>query len=178
MTESAAQLFVSSCEVPELEVRPARRLLRFDPATFSWEGVPVQAYKPAVESVLAWEGVTRRVLVGASGEPTAFQLRYFEIQPGGFSSLERHDHAHAVLVLRGRGRVRVGDERPLTCTRSTWSTYRRKNRTSFSTPIHTNLSGSSARWTRSATRPAPSARTSSQPPLCRHTAPAATRIVD
>src|SRR3970282_2664224 len=50
MTESAAQLFVSSCEVPEQEVRPARRLLRFDPATFSWEGRPLTGFKPAVES--------------------------------------------------------------------------------------------------------------------------------
>jgi quercetin dioxygenase-like cupin family protein len=102
--------YVSSCEVPEHEVRPLRRLRRFDPATFSWEGVPVQAYKPAVENALIWEGVARHTLVGASGEPAAFHLRYFEIQPGGFSSLERHQHVHAVLVLRGRGRVRVGEE--------------------------------------------------------------------
>jgi quercetin dioxygenase-like cupin family protein len=31
--------------------------------------------------------------------------RYFEIQPGGYSSLERHRHPHAVLVIRGRGQV-------------------------------------------------------------------------
>jgi len=110
MTERAAPLFVSSCEVPEQDLRPLRLLRRFDPASFSWEGVPVQAYKPAVESALAWAGVLRQTLVGASGEPTAFHLRYFEIQPGGFSSLERHDHAHTIVVLRGRGRVRVGAE--------------------------------------------------------------------
>lgn len=109
MTE-AAERFVSSCEVPDPEVRPARRLRRFDPATFTWTDVPVQAYKPAVESALAWRGVTRQVLIGASGEPAAFHLRYFEIAPEGFSSLERHGHAHAVVVLRGRGRVRVGEE--------------------------------------------------------------------
>ncbi len=110
MTEHTAQIFVSSCEVPEPEARPARRLRRFDAATFSWEGVPPQVYKPAVESTLAWEGVTRHTLVGGAGEPTAYHLRYFEIQPGGFSSLERHTHAHAVIVLRGSGRVRVGDQ--------------------------------------------------------------------
>jgi quercetin dioxygenase-like cupin family protein len=110
MTKPATELFVSSCEVPEQEVRPARRLRRFDPVTFSWEGIPVQVYKPAVESALAWEGVARHTLVGASGDPTAFHLRYFEIQPGGFSSLERHRHAHAVIVLRGHGSVRVGAE--------------------------------------------------------------------
>jgi len=110
VTEAAAERFVSSCEVPDPQSRPARPLRRFDPQTFTWADVPVQAYKPAVESALAWTGVTRQVLVGASGEPAAFHLRYFEIAPGGFSSLERHAHAHAVVVLRGRGRVRVGEE--------------------------------------------------------------------
>jgi quercetin dioxygenase-like cupin family protein len=38
----------------------------------------------------------------------AFQLRYFEIAPGGFSSLEKHRHAHTIVVLRGRGRVVAG----------------------------------------------------------------------
>jgi len=110
MRESETQLLVSSCEVPEPQVRSVRPYLRFDPATFTWSGVPMQDYKPALDTALAWQGVTRHVLVGAAGEPTAFQLRYFEIAPGGFSSLERHQHAHAVVVLRGRGRVRVGEE--------------------------------------------------------------------
>ncbi len=110
MSGPRAPIPASSCEVPETEPRPPLRLRRFDPATFSWEGVPAQAYKPAVDSALAWEGVVRHVLLGAAGEPVAFHLRYFEIVPGGFSSLERHTHAHAVLVLRGRGRVRVGGE--------------------------------------------------------------------
>lgn len=110
MTPANAPEGVSSCEVPETEPRPARRLLRFDPATFTWEGVPAQAYKPARDASLTWEGVARHVLVGAAGEPAAFHLRYFEIAPGGFSSLERHTHTHAVIVLRGRGSVRVGTE--------------------------------------------------------------------
>ena len=38
------------------------------------------------------------------------ELRYFEMSPGGFSTLERHEHMHAVLVLRGRGQCLVGDE--------------------------------------------------------------------
>lgn len=101
---------VSSCEVPETEVREPRTLLRFDPARFGWDGVGKQAYKPAVDAALAWEGVTRQTLIGAAREPVAFHLRYFEIAPGGFSSLERHHHAHTIVVLRGRGRVRVGEE--------------------------------------------------------------------
>jgi quercetin dioxygenase-like cupin family protein len=37
-------------------------------------------------------------------------LRYFEVAPDGFSTLERHEHMHAVLILRGRGHCLVGSE--------------------------------------------------------------------
>ena len=30
--------------------------------------------------------------------------------PGGYSTLERHEHVHAVLILRGRGQCLVGAE--------------------------------------------------------------------
>jgi len=38
------------------------------------------------------------------------QLRYFEVGPGGNSTLERHEHVHAVLILRGHGTCLIGDE--------------------------------------------------------------------
>ncbi len=38
------------------------------------------------------------------------ELRYFEVAPGGFSTLERHEHMHAVMVLRGRGECLVGSK--------------------------------------------------------------------
>ncbi|MFM8613834.1 MAG: cupin domain-containing protein, partial [Alphaproteobacteria bacterium] len=38
------------------------------------------------------------------------QWRYFEVQPGGHSTLERHEHIHWVLILRGRGACLVGDK--------------------------------------------------------------------
>jgi len=37
-------------------------------------------------------------------------LRYFEVGPGGHSTLERHQHVHGVLILRGSGQALVGDE--------------------------------------------------------------------
>ena len=40
----------------------------------------------------------------------AGELRYFEVAPGGFSTLERHEHMHGVLILRGSGHCLVGDE--------------------------------------------------------------------
>ena len=86
-------------------VTPSSRVVRFQPG-FRWPGVPVTEYKQAAEHHC---GVTRTTLVGAGGETTAFHLRYFEIAPGGFSSLEHHSHEHAVMVLRGGGQVRLGE---------------------------------------------------------------------
>ena len=44
------------------------------------------------------------------------ELRYFEVAPGGFSTLERHEHMHAVLILRGAAiawsAARCGRSRP------------------------------------------------------------------
>jgi len=68
-----------------------------------WEGVAVEAYKAAGEPFC---GVTRQVLFGADGRS---ELRYFEVEPGGWTTLERHAHVHQVLVLRGRGRALVGE---------------------------------------------------------------------
>lgn len=82
------------------------RIHRFVPGTSStWDGVPVRQYKEAAEHHC---GVSRSVLVGEGGERTSFQVRYFEIAPGGYSTLERHEHEHVVIVLRGRGQVRLG----------------------------------------------------------------------
>ena len=53
--------------------------------------------------------ITRQVLFGAEAG-VACELRYFEIAPGGHSTLERHEHTHAVMILRGAGRVLVGSE--------------------------------------------------------------------
>jgi len=73
---------------------------------FRWSGIPVLAYK--AEGGTHFKGVTRQVLVAeAAGLGT--ELRYFEIEPGGHSSLEQHAHVHAVMVVRGRGACLVGD---------------------------------------------------------------------
>jgi quercetin dioxygenase-like cupin family protein len=73
---------------------------------FRWEGVELLRYKE--EGVAPFRDVTRQVLFDEA--PAGTQWRYFEVAPGGHSTLERHEHTHAVLVLRGRGRVLVGDE--------------------------------------------------------------------
>jgi quercetin dioxygenase-like cupin family protein len=73
---------------------------------FRWEGVEMRPYKED-ERVL-YKTITRQVLF--SDPNMAGELRYFEVAPGGFSTLERHEHMHAVLILRGRGHCLVGDE--------------------------------------------------------------------
>jgi mannose-6-phosphate isomerase-like protein (cupin superfamily) len=73
---------------------------------FRWEGVPVLAYKE--DEGARFRAVTRQVLFGGDGAEA--ELRYFEVAPGGHSTLERHAHVHSVMVVRGRGHALVGRE--------------------------------------------------------------------
>ena len=92
------------------------KVLKF--AGFRWDGVAVKAYKGPDAP---FKDVTRQTLLGEGPgeEPFSFVTRYFEIQPGGYSTLERHRHPHAVIVLRGSGRVllagRAHDLAPFDC---------------------------------------------------------------
>ncbi len=79
---------------------------RFKPG-FRWEKVELEPYKVAAHRGGEFRGASRQVLAGTRGERVGFHLRYFELQPGGFTSLERHRHAHVVIGVRGRGTVRV-----------------------------------------------------------------------
>lgn len=111
---------MSSCELPPTGGEPSAacqvtakgsRAHRFCPAPsaagpHAWEGVPLQDYKAAAAHHC---GVLRSVLVGDLGEQTRFHVRYFEIAPGGFTTLEHHRHEHVVLVMRGAGRARLGE---------------------------------------------------------------------
>ena len=72
---------------------------------FRWQGVEVKPYK---SEGTHFSGVTRQVLF-PGGDGLGCELRYFEVAPGGWSSLERHHHAHAVMIVRGAARVLVGD---------------------------------------------------------------------
>ena len=76
---------------------------------FEWLGRETRVYKD--DDTLPFRGMKRVELVGRNGERTAFELRYFEVAPGGWSSLEKHLHAHAVIAARGRGVLVMGDER-------------------------------------------------------------------
>lgn len=106
---------------------------------FAWEGIERRSYKEANQPWRGvsrvplvgggWPGATEGRVAGAMRSvprkepghgqtafaPAAhadlpFHLRYFEIEPGGYSTRERHGHEHVVTVLRGRGTVTLGDE--------------------------------------------------------------------
>ncbi len=81
-------------------------LLRKALAGNRWQGVDRRAYKD--DPTTPYRGVTRQVL--ASSADLKGELRYFEVAPGGWTTLERHQHAHAVTILSGGGRALVGRE--------------------------------------------------------------------
>lgn len=72
---------------------------------YRWDAVDLLRYKQ--EGSAPFKDVTRQVLFAQPDQ--ACELRYFEVAPGGHSTLERHQHTHAVLILRGRGTVRLGE---------------------------------------------------------------------
>ncbi len=72
-----------------------------------WRGKASSAYKQG-GGELPFRDVVRHELLGKAGEQMAFDLRYFEINPGGYSSLERHQHTHTIIAVRGRGVLQIG----------------------------------------------------------------------
>jgi mannose-6-phosphate isomerase-like protein (cupin superfamily) len=69
-----------------------------------WEGVEPSGYAPEAPGT----GVARHTLIGSrKNERTdpgpQMELRYFEVQPGAASRLEKHEHEHYVIVRKGLG---------------------------------------------------------------------------
>ena len=67
---------------------------------FSWESVVSEGYEDGQKFVLA----------GTQDGIRNLSMRYFEIPPGGKSSLDSHEHDHGVMILRGTAHVLLGDE--------------------------------------------------------------------
>jgi quercetin dioxygenase-like cupin family protein len=103
-TSSGPSFETRPAGAPQDEVsRVAHRRARDD---FRWDGVEMRPYKEDDRAL--YKTITRQVLF--SDPDMAGELRYFEVAPGGFSTLERHEHMHSVLILRGRGHCLVGNE--------------------------------------------------------------------
>ena len=90
--------------VPKAE-EDTSRLHRFQGE--GWDGIEPERYKTEDGG---WAAIARHVLVGGRAESARFDLRYFEIAPGGYSSLEKHVHVHVVVCVRGKGHVLLKGE--------------------------------------------------------------------
>jgi quercetin dioxygenase-like cupin family protein len=73
---------------------------------FRWDGVAHLPYKD--DGSAPFKDISRQVLFHE--DSLACELRYFEMDASGYSTLERHGHAHAVMILRGHGECMVGEE--------------------------------------------------------------------
>ncbi|MDB5411639.1 MAG: hypothetical protein JWL84_6551 [Rhodospirillales bacterium] len=84
---------------------PNAPLIRRFAEAYSWDGVDHLPYKE--DGAAPFKAIARQTLF--SEAELACELRYFEMAPGGYSTLERHGHVHAVMILRGRGRCLLGN---------------------------------------------------------------------
>ena len=75
-----------------------------DANNFFWEGVSVREYGEE------FEGVTRQVFIGPEEDSNNFHMRYFRLEPGTHSNLERHPHEHGVLILHGSAKLQLNNE--------------------------------------------------------------------
>jgi len=72
-----------------------------------WQDVLVHAYGSDNSGA---DGVTRQILLGNEEGSQNFHLRYFAIQPGGYTSLDQHTYEHGVYIIHGRALLRLGEE--------------------------------------------------------------------
>ena len=88
------------------EEKTAQALFRAFAENFRWDDVSLLAYKE--EGSAPFKSITRQVLFQDS--ELKCEMRYFEVAPGGYSTLERHQHTHGVMILRGAADVLLGGE--------------------------------------------------------------------
>lgn len=103
------QYHLSACEMPVSgSLLELLHRLPFETG-FNWAGRESEAYKDSTS--LPFKGIRRVELIGKAGERTHFELRYFEVEPGGFTSLEKHNHTHVIIGARGEGVMVSGKDR-------------------------------------------------------------------
>jgi len=100
MTEEKQNYF---CELLSKADIKKSKILRFKNGV--WQRIKSIPYKDKKGN---WISIERFPLI--KSDSLKFEVRYFEISPGGCSSLEYHQHAHVVVCLKGKGKVRLGDK--------------------------------------------------------------------
>ena len=78
-----------------------REQVKFD--QFEWDGVSKAEYKQQAENQTFYR-VTRQNII-SSEDGVDFEVRYFECDSLGYTTLEKHQHTHVVMIARGCGRV-------------------------------------------------------------------------
>jgi quercetin dioxygenase-like cupin family protein len=74
-------------------------------SNFDWEGAIPRDYIKADT-----KGAEGKVVIGKADGAQQFIIRYFRVEPGGWTALERHPHDHGIVVLHGKARVLLGSE--------------------------------------------------------------------
>lgn len=77
-----------------------------DKSGLRWDGVPVKDYGSQAPKV---KDATRQILLGHDEKSDNFHLRYFEVKPDGYTTLDKHPHEHGVVIIKGRARVTIDD---------------------------------------------------------------------
>ena len=83
------------------------RLCRFqhESQTYATSDVERETYKQGQDEGRERKKIVRQILVGKRAEEIPFHLRYLEIAPGGYFSLEKYGRAYVVIAVHGRGRA-------------------------------------------------------------------------
>ena len=71
---------------------------------YAWDGIEKREL-----NLEGLKGITKSVLIGPDDLAPNSIMRYFQIQPGGHSHLEKHPQEHEVIVLHGKGEVQIGE---------------------------------------------------------------------
>jgi quercetin dioxygenase-like cupin family protein len=88
----------------DIETKPTP-ILRASQDGFRWDAVEHAPYKE--DGAAPFKSISRQTLFK---EPAlGCEVRYFEMDAGGYSTLERHEHTHAVIIFRGSGQCLLGD---------------------------------------------------------------------
>jgi ribulose-bisphosphate carboxylase large chain len=85
---------------------PLQKVVKRQIAPGEWERTKRLPYKTEGTH---FQGITRTELYMPEYGEAGFDVRYFEIEQGGFSSLEKHRHVHLVIGARGLGELRIAD---------------------------------------------------------------------
>ena len=61
------------------------------------------------EPVSGGKGLWRRWLISREQGAKNYAMRYFEIEPGGYSIDHAHNYEHEIFILKGSGKIKSGD---------------------------------------------------------------------